>query len=392
MSRRRPRGPRAGARRGSACVTDAGSACRCQARVLGWNGAWLVLHRPSWGGGYPVTPQRLEPPRPMSEGDGRLTGMPKLSEFDRAGLASILREQHSVIDYHQASGCKMSEKAIRYRTRPGGPWQMVLPGVYVTHSGALTTSQKAMAAWRYAGTAIAITGQAAVACYGIPAKPTEFVDVLVPLTCRRKDAGFARLHRTSVMPELGAWVGPVTYACPAHAVADTVRQLGDLSDVRALVAAGVQRGVVELWQLERCIAAGPVRGSARLRQALAEVADGVRSAAEGDLRMLIRRAHLPAPLFNPRLLVGTEFLASPDAWWPEYGVAAEVDSRAWHLSPADWEKTMARHAHMTAQGILVLHFPPRRLRTDERAVANDIRSAIASSGGKLPHIVTSLAR
>jgi hypothetical protein len=318
-----------------------GSACRTG------NGAWLALHRPSWGGGYPVTPQRLSR-RPADVG-GRWQAQRHAEVIRVCWCRSgpILREQHSVIDYHQASGCNMSEKAVRYRTRPGEPWQMVLPGVYVTHSGLLSTSQRAMAAWRYAGSAIAITGQAAVVRYGIPAKPTEFVDVLVPLTCRRKDAGFARLHRTSVMPEIGSRAG---------------------------------------------LAVGPVRGSARLRQALAEVADGVRSAAEGDLRMLIRKARLPVPVFNPWLLAGTEFLASPDAWWPEYGVAAEVDSRAWHLSPADWEKTMARHARMTAPGTLVLHFPPRRLRTAERAVASEIRSALASSRGTLPHIVTSLAR
>ena len=47
------------------------------------------------------------------------------------------------------------------------------------------------------------------------------------------------------------------------------------------------------------------------------------------------RARLPVPLFNPRLFVGSEFLAMPDCWWPELVVAAEADSRAWHFSPRD---------------------------------------------------------
>jgi len=103
---------------------------------------------------------------------------------------------------------------------------------------------------------------------------------------------------------------------------------------------------------------------------------------------LVRHAKLPQPLYNPRLFVGEDFLASPDAWWQEFGVAAEVDSKAWHLSPADWEQTLARDARMTAQGILVLHFPPGRLRTDERNVGAEIRSAHARSRGPLPHITT----
>ena len=69
-------------------------------------------------------------------------------------------------------------------------------------------------------------------------------------------------------------------------------------------------------------------------------------------------------------------------------MAAEVDSRAWHFSPADWEQTMARHARMTAQGILVLHFPPGKIRTEPRLVATEIRSALASSRGPLAHITT----
>ena len=54
----------------------------------------------------------------------------------------------------------------------------------------------------------------------------------------------------------------------------------------------------------------------------------MRSVAEGDFRLLIRQARLPEPLFNPRLYAGTAFIAVPDAWWPEAGVAAEVESRA----------------------------------------------------------------
>ena len=172
--------------------------------------------------------------------------------------------------------------------------------------------------------------------------------------------------------------GAVTYAPPARAVADTVRQLADLAEIRAVVAAGVQRGKVHIWQLAEELARGPSQGSAGLRQALAEVAGGVRSAAEADLVRLVRRARLPMPLLNPRLYVGGKFLASPDAWWPDAGVAVEVDSRQWHLSPASWEQTMARHTRMSSHGIIVLHYSPSRIRSDGEQVAAEIRAALAA--------------
>ena len=124
------------------------------------------------------------------------------------------------------------------------------------------------------------------------------------------------------------------------------------------------------------LGAGPIRGSAMFRSVLAEVAEGVRSAAEGDLRDLIRTSRLPAPLFNPSLYKGGIFIAKPDAWWPEAGVAAEADSREWHLSPADWERTMSRHNRMWAAGIIPLHFSPSQIRHEPAMVLHTIKDAL----------------
>ena len=71
-----------------------------------------------------------------------------------------------------------------------------------------------------------------------------------------------------------------------------------------------------------------------------------------------------------------------DAWWPDAGVAAEVDSREWHLSPQSWEETMRRHARLTALGILVLHFSPRQVRGEPKEVVAAIRSALGSRAGQ----------
>jgi hypothetical protein len=62
----------------------------------------------------------------------------------------------------------------------------------------------------------------------------------------------------------------------------------------------------------------------------------------------------------------------------QWRVAAEVDSREWHLSPYDWDRTLARHARMSSHGILVLHFTPRRIRSEPLSVAADVRAALDS--------------
>jgi very-short-patch-repair endonuclease len=113
----------------------------------------------------------------------------------------------------------------------------------------------------------------------------------------------------------------------------------------------------------------------------------VRSVAEGDLWILIKRERLPVPVLNPRLYVGDQFIAAPDAYWPDAGVAAEIDSREWHISPRDWERTLERHSRMSAHGIVVLHYPPKRLKAEPRVVAAEIRSAIEAGRGRpLPRL------
>lgn len=319
--------------------------------------------------------------------------MPRLAQYDRERLAATMAKQHGVIARRQVVACAMTPMALRYRLRPDGPWQAVLPGVYREGRGVLTDEQRAVAAFVYAGRAIAITGPTAIGWHGVPVKRSEFIDVLVPLHQKRCDAGFVRLHRTSL--ELGAICvdGVVVYAPLDRAIIDAARQSTDLAEIRDLVASAVQRGKLMVGHLVRELdKAGPVAGSARVRLVLAEVADGVRSAAEGDLRTLIIRARLPTPLYNPDLFVAGRFLARPDAWWPDFGVVVEVDSVAWHLSPADYERTQIRHDRMIAQGIRVLHFMPRYLRTARREVAQQIKATLAQSTGPLAHIETRRCR
>lgn len=278
----------------------------------------------------------------------------------------------------------MSDAALRHRIRGGGPWQVLLPGIYLSQTGTPTTRQQGMAAILYAGPGSVITGPSALTWHGIRVPRPQRVDVLVPEPRRRRDVGFVRLIRTARMPGMLFPAGELRYAPPARAAADTVRGLRDLAAVRAIVADGVQRSMIKLSLLHDELAQGPVQGSARFRMVLAEVEDGIRSSVEGDLRTLIRAERLPDPMYNPRLYAGGNFIAQPDTWWTQSGVAGEMDSREWHLSPKDWERTLARDARMSAHGIIVMHISPGRLKAEPRTVAAQIRSALEAGSHRGP--------
>ncbi len=278
----------------------------------------------------------------------------------------------------------MTGNALRHRLRPGGPWHGVLPGVYLAATGTPTVGQEHMAALLYAGPGSVITGPAALRSQRLRGGPSKLVDVLIPAARRRRDAAFVRLHRTIRMPG-GIWTfGPLRYAAPARAVADAVRGLDSLREVRAVVADAVQQGRCEVRELAAELAAGPNIGSALFRAALGDVADGIRSAAEADLKDLLARSGLPMPLFNPEVYAGDTFVARPDAWWPELGIAVEVDSRQWHLSPEDHERTLERQTRYGKYLIVVLRFTPRQIRTQPEEVLAKIRDAVEAARGRPP--------
>ena len=304
-------------------------------------------------------------------------------------LSGLLKRQRGVITRHQALTCGLSNDMLSRRARSGGSWQRLLPGVYLTVTGTPTQEQLEVAALLYAGPGSTLTGLAALRRHGVRTPASSTVDVLVPVPRERKSAHYVVIRLTRRLPEQVCYLGPVQFVLPARAVADSARWLDDLASVRAIVASAVQNRLCTIDQLVAELRSGPVQGSASFRTVLAEVTSGVRSSREAEMKDLIKRGRLPLPLFNSRLYCGDELIAVADAWWPEAGVVAEVDSKEWHLSPDEWEKTMSRHARMTSLGILVLHFTPRQIRYEADQVLATIRQALASRDGA-PQPVTSI--
>ena len=301
--------------------------------------------------------------------------MPRVSS--PAGLDELLDRQLGVASRAQLLALGLTDNAMQYRLRPGGPWQPLLPGVYLAANGLPSLAQKEVAALLYAGPRSLITGPAALMHHRIRNNGDDnVIDVLVPVGRQRLSTGFASLHRTARLPAGSCSAGPARLALVPRAVADTARLLTSYRDVRAVVADAVQLDRCTVRQLAEELSDAPIRGSAMLRSALAEVADGIRSTAEGDLRSLLKAARLPTPLFNPALYADDVFLGKPDAWWPRAGVAVQVDSRAWHLSPEDWDRTRNRQTLMGAHGIIVQPFSPRDIRLDRAMVASRIRDAL----------------
>lgn len=311
--------------------------------------------------------------------------MTRTPQLDAGLLRSVLEAQRDVITSAQAMKCGLTRKAVEHRLRRDGPWQRILPGVYLAVTGSATQEHREMAALLYAGSKSILTGPVAVRRHGLTSPGPNTVDVLVPLAVRRQSTGFARLHRTARLPERFTVTGRVRFADAARAVADAARGFARFDDVRAVVCEAVQCRACTVQDLLDELEAGPTAGSALLREAIAELGDSVRSVAEAQFRTLILRSGLPRPMFNAQLFdADGRFIAMVDAWWPRAGVAVEVDSRTHHFKVKDQDDTNARHDELAAHGILPLHFAPKIIRTEGPVVIDQIDRAIQNGSARPP--------
>ena len=311
--------------------------------------------------------------------------MPVTPSYNRARLNRVLVEQFGVVSRAQALACGVSRGRLDHLVRPGGRWQRILPGVYVTTNGAVTPDQRVMAALLHAGPKSMLTGAVAVRRHRLRCAGLNEVDVLVPADVRVRSTGFVRVIRTGRMPEKFFRTRQIRFTLLDRAVADAARSMTSFGDVRAVVAEVIQHGRCDLASLITELNEGPIAGSRFYRAALREAGAGIRSAAEGDLKTLIDRSGLEEPMYNAELCAadGT-FLGIADAWWQRAGVVAEVDSREYHLSPDDYERTVMRHNRMAAHGINLLHFLPSTLKCKPSTLIDNLRGAIKSGSTQPP--------
>ncbi|ANN16927.1 hypothetical protein SD37_15580 [Amycolatopsis orientalis] len=222
------------------------------------------------------------------------------------------------------------------RCRPGKPWQRLLPGVVLLHSGTPTRRQLVDAALLYAGPDAMVTGAASCRRQGLAALPDHpfRVHVLIPNEHKISGSGHVIVERTIRLPE-PIVKGGVPLAPLVRSVLDECRRLGSR-----------------------------------------QIADGVRSAAEVDAMRVWRMSGLPEPRWNHELRDGSgEYIATPDGYFVAAELAWEIDSYDFHFGKQQYAATVARNARYAAAGIAVLQTLPSRLRTEPKQVAAELRAA-----------------
>ena len=265
---------------------------------------------------------------------------------------------------------------ITERCRAGGPWRRLESGLVLLSDRPPNRTQLIQEALMVAGDNAALTGVDALILHGLPAAHLHGpVHLLIPARRQPTLVDGVYFERTHQLPE-PLHLGGFPVAPLPRATIDTCRRAKSAEHVRALLSESIRRGKLTPTTLRDELDRAGTRGTALPRRMLAQIDDNVRSMAQGWAKRLAQQAGLPVPYWRvPITTTNDSHVATADAWWDEVGLAWEVDSYAFDLSPADATATLRRAARLTAIGVLVVHTPPTQLRDEPAAVADLLRSA-----------------
>ncbi|MFI1863761.1 hypothetical protein [Streptomyces jumonjinensis] len=318
-------------------------------------------------------------------------------------LAHLAAARPRVLSAAQLRAHGISPAQAAARTRPGGTWQTLLPGVYLLHRSAATSEERLHGALLYAGRPAAepqsgsappygaamVTGFAALVLHRFASVPPlsalEHIDVLVPAARRLRSTGCARIVRTRETPRpleiTGLPVAPV-----ARALADAVARLTDGDTVRRLLREAVHGGHCEPAAVVAELSRARLLGRPPVASAVdALLAEG-RAAAEERLYEMVREHALPDPVWNVDLQVpdGSP-LGVVDAYWPDHAVAVELNTLSpRHDEGPGWAEQVRKRERLEELGITVVHLTPRALRESPYQQATVVRTALMAATGHDP--------
>ena len=317
--------------------------------------------------------------------------VPTPRRFDVHAVDDVAAAQGGIVTFAQLVELGMSKSSIGRWTRTGGPWQRLLPGVYLVHRGTPTSEERLHAAQQYGGDG-QFTGHSALHLHGIRALPQPLdrtpLHLLLPTTRHTQSAAFVTIERTQRIPDPDVIRGFRVAPLP-RAIFDAGRRTPSRQATRAFALEAIQRQLTTVEELRNEIQCGQRQWTAVLREVLDEASVGVRSVPEAQLRRLLLRSGIREPLWNPRLeSVTGEFIAEPDAYFKELALALEVDSRKHHFEDAHaYENTWRRHERYTRYGIAALRLMPIDIRDRPESVVSSVRATMtAQRGCRLPDL------
>jgi very-short-patch-repair endonuclease len=294
--------------------------------------------------------------------------------FEPSQLLVLAGRQYNVVSLEQLELLGLSRARIRGLVA-SGMLTPLCPRVFLV--GGLTPSPQGrlMAALLTCGSHSFLSHRTAAAVRGVRQLNPYRIDVSVPGAHipRRKGLAVHRTRTTDGVTSSGKF-RVSAYPRMLLELAPTEKP----QELDRLITLGLRRNLLHLEAMEQAFTAHARRpGIGKLKQALADYRPRPerKSSLEETFDRMLAQTDLPEPQRNV-IVNGWEL----DCYWPEYGVAVELDGRPYHLTVKDLEKDKLKDTQLALLGIQVIRPTDHRVEHEPHRVIQDVRDLLSLRG------------
>jgi len=283
--------------------------------------------------------------------------------------------QHGVLSREQALTAGISVRAIDGRVA-SGRWRALYRGVYLAIPFGESWRQRLMAAVLHGGPSALASHRAAASLWQLDGFEPAPLEISVK-SGRRIPGVIAHRRRADDDPPMVPIDGIPTTGME--------RTLLDVAAVVPLRLAGralddaLRRGPATLDSLRAELPAAGRAGRRALGRLLDERDDqdsSAESRLESMLLRVLRRARVPLPVAQYRVMEHGVPIARLDFAYPDHRLGLEADGYRWHSGAERWREDLRRDNRLKLLGWTVLRFSWRDLRDHPDRVANQVRTAL----------------
>ncbi len=242
-------------------------------------------------------------------------------------VSDLLAQQHGVVTRGQLLGAELTQAHIDTLLRRGG-LVVAHPGVYFTHTGTPTWSQRSWAAVLYAGRSALHLGSA-LHRPGKDSAPQGPIHVAVDWTRRVVPQAGVRIHRVRDLEDRVQWnLSPPRVRLEVAAVEAAHRAPDELAAISALASVvGSRRTVAARLQVE-IERRGRLRRRSLLTELLTDLERGTHSVLEHGYLVRVLRPHgLPEPTSQQAAVRDGAGVQYRDAAHADLDLSVELDGQ-----------------------------------------------------------------
>jgi very-short-patch-repair endonuclease len=289
-------------------------------------------------------------------------------------ILEIAARQHGVVTRKQLLGAGLTPRAVQGRVA-SGRLRLLHRGVYLV--GVLAPPwARELAAVLACGPGARASHRTAASLWELAPRPDSAhpVEVKVPGHRVVRRAGIHAYRALGIAERAPASVHGIPTTDPTETLLDLARILSR-SDLEKMIAHAERARLVSLDDLRTAADGHPRRrGMRTLRRLLAQERGPAftRSDLEDRFRDAVRRFQLSSPRFNVRVH-GYEV----DCFWPDAGLAIELDGAAYHGSWRSQQNDRRRDGDLASRGIHVLRITWDQLTRETEPTMVRIAQALA---------------